>query len=87
MREAVRGAPTHTRFVVFDAEGVNHVDVAGLEALRELTEDLDHDGIALLVARLKTPVQMRFDESGLTDLIGPERFHPTVSAAVAATDG
>src|SRR4051794_17239618 len=85
VREALRGAPTPARRVVFDAEGVNHVDAAGEDALRELVEDLRHEGIVLLVARLKTPVQERFDQSGLSDAIGREHFYATVRAAVAAT--
>jgi MFS superfamily sulfate permease-like transporter len=84
VREAVRGAPTPTQSVVFDAEAMNHVDVAGLDALQELSDDLGRDGIRLLVAHVKTPLQQRFDESGLTDQIGRERFHPTVAAAVLA---
>jgi SulP family sulfate permease len=84
VREALRGAPTPPRWLVFNAEAVAHVDAAGLEALRELTEDLRRDGIGLLVARLKTPAQELFDESGLSDVIGRDHFHPTVRAAVAA---
>lgn len=85
VREAIRGAPTPTRWLVFDAEGVNYVDAAGVAALRELGEDLGRDGIEMLVARLKTPVQERFDDSGLSEAIGRENFHPTVHAAVAST--
>ena len=84
LREALRGAPTEARWLVFDAEALSHVDAAGLEALGEEADDLAKDGIGLLVARLKTPVQERFDESGLTDKIGRDRFHPTVRSAVDA---
>jgi hypothetical protein len=38
----------------------------------------------LLVAHLKTPLETRFDESGLSEQIGRERFYPTVRAAVGA---
>src|SRR4051794_39932243 len=82
--EAIRGAPSPARWLVFDASAVNHVDVAGLEALRELAEDLERDGIGLLVANLKSPVQVRLDDSGLTEAIGADRFYPTVQAAVEA---
>jgi MFS superfamily sulfate permease-like transporter len=84
VREALRGTPVEARWLVFDAEAVSHVDSAGLDALRELAEDLRQKGIGLLVARLKTPVQEGFDESGLTEAIGRDRFHPTVRAAVEA---
>src|SRR3954447_25542442 len=70
VREAVRGAPSVTRFVVFDAEGVTNVDAAGVQALRELRDDLEDEGTEMLVARLKSPTRTRFDETGLTDAIG-----------------
>jgi sulfate permease, SulP family len=82
--EAVRGAPTPARWLVFDGEGLTHVDSAGLGAVEQLLEHLRKDGVALATARLKAPIRRRFDESGLTDRIGAERMHPTVRAAVAA---
>jgi high affinity sulfate transporter 1 len=84
VNEAVRGAPTPTRWLVFDAEAVTNVDAAGLRALREMHDDLEHEGVGLLVARLKSPMAQHFDEAGLTDEIGSGRFHPTVRAAVSA---
>ncbi|MEP6952766.1 MAG: SulP family inorganic anion transporter [Solirubrobacteraceae bacterium] len=83
IREAVNGALTETHDLVLDAEGVTHVDVAGLEALGELRAGLARDGITLRVARMKAPVRARLADSGLVRAIGPERFHPTVRAAVA----
>jgi sulfate permease, SulP family len=85
--EAIRGAPSQARWLVFDASAVNHVDAAGLDALRELVEDLGHDGVALVVAHLKTPLEEDFEVSGLTGAIGRERFYPTVEAAVASVAG
>ena len=41
-------------------------------------------GVTLMVARLKSGLRHRFDEGGVTAVIGPARFHPTVRAAVAA---
>jgi SulP family sulfate permease len=83
VREAIHGARTETHDLVLDAEGVTHVDVAGLEALGELTTGLARDGITLRVARMKTPVRERLEDAGVAQTIGLERFHPTVRAAVA----
>jgi sulfate permease, SulP family len=85
--EAVRGAPTPARWLVFDGEGLTHVDSAGLAAVEQLLEHLGKDGVALAAARLKAPIRQRFDESGLTKRIGADRMHPTVRAAVAACAG
>jgi sulfate permease, SulP family len=85
VREAVRGARSETHDLVLDAEGMTHVDVAGLEALRDLTAGLARDGITLRVARMKAPVEQRLADAGVARDIGPERFHPTVRAAVDAS--
>jgi sulfate permease, SulP family len=78
--EAVRGAPTTTHAIVFDAEAVTHVDATGLAALDDLVEALRKDGIELSVARAKTPLTARFAEGGLSRIA----LHPTVRAAVEA---
>jgi SulP family sulfate permease len=80
--EAVRGAPTPTHSVIFDAEAMTHVDATGLAALDELRETLRKEGVTFSVARAKSPLRKRLDEAGLTARIGEERFYPTVRAAV-----
>ena len=83
MHEAIRGAPSVPHDLVLDAEGMTHVDSAGLDALGDLSEALAHDGVTLRVARMKAPVQDRLEDAGITARIGHEHFHPTVRAAVA----
>jgi SulP family sulfate permease len=88
--EALHAAPSHTDWLVFDAEALTHIDATGSEALIELTTSLRNDGVQLVLARLKEGPKRRFDEAGLTNAIGEERFYPTVRAAVDAyahTDG
>jgi sulfate permease, SulP family len=84
VREAVRGAPTPTRWVVFDAESVTHVDAAGIAAIRDLADELGDENATLVFARVKSPLRGRFDEVGLTEAIGERHFYPTVRAAVGA---
>ena len=85
VREAIRGAPSATHDLVLDAEGIAHVDSAGLDALGDLCEDLAHKGVTLRIARMKAPVQDRLEDAGVADRIGHDRFHPTVRAAVSAS--
>jgi anti-anti-sigma factor len=80
--EAIDGAPTDTRWVVLDAEGLNGVDASGVEVLEQLVQGLRAKGVAFVVARLKSPVRDVFDASGLTELIGRARFPPSVDAGV-----
>ena len=84
VREAVRGAPTPARWLVFDAEAMVQVDSAGLQAIEDVARDLEHEGVTLVVARMRAVTRQRFDESGMTDAIGPDHFHPTVRSAVEA---
>lgn len=81
--EAIRGARTKPHTVVFDAEGVTHVDLAGIDALRKLSQDLRDADIELVVARMKTRVEGRLGELA-GDEFPPERCYPTVHAAVDA---
>ena len=85
VREAIRGAPTETHDLVLDAEGMTDVDSAGLAALGDLSESLAKDGIALRVARMKSPIHDRLEEAGVAARIGRDHFHPTVRAAVRAS--
>jgi MFS superfamily sulfate permease-like transporter len=84
VREAVRGAATPTRAVVFDAEAITQVDIAGMEALQDLSRELAGEGITLTMARVSTLVRGLLDEAGVSEAIGAANFHPTVHAAVAA---
>jgi high affinity sulfate transporter 1 len=84
IREAIDGSPTPVRWLIFDAEALTHVDATGLEMLRSLLDDLETAGIVFLVARAKHPLTERLRATDVWERIGPDRFLPTVRAAVAA---
>ena len=84
VHEAIIAAPTPTSWFVFDAEAVNHIDSTGIETLLDLTRDLRREQITLVVARLRSRMRQDFDVAGLTDVIGPEHFYPSVKLAVEA---
>jgi hypothetical protein len=69
---------------VLDAEGLTNVDSAGLDAIGALATGLAGEGIVLHVARMKTPMHERLEDADVADVIGPERFHPTVRTGVSA---
>ena len=69
---------------MLDAEAVTHADSTGLEALQKLTEDLRRAEITLVVARLRTHMTQQLEQAGLTEVIGRDRFYPTIHAAVDA---
>ena len=82
VREAVRGAPQRVHWLVFDAEAMARVDATGLEALQDIERALAHDGVTLLLARMKGALEARLTGTGLGASIGQDRRFPTVRAAV-----
>ena len=86
IREAVAGAPSETRFLVFDAEGFLGLDASGVEAFEQLVTALGASGVTLVIARMKSHVEEVFTTNGLTGRVGPDHFFPTVDEAVAWCD-
>lgn len=84
IREAVAGAPTPVRSLVFDAEALTHIDATGIAALKELIQSLREERIGLAFARLKDPTHRTLREAGVLETIGEEHAYPTVRAAVEA---
>jgi high affinity sulfate transporter 1 len=82
--EALDGAPTPTRWLVFDAEGIAAIDSTGTEMLEQLMDQLATTGASLVVARAKQPLLDAFDSVGLTRRIGAANFYPNVESAVNA---
>jgi SulP family sulfate permease len=82
IREAVRGAPERVSWLVFDADAMTHVDATGVEALQDLDRLLERDGITLLLARMKGPLEARLEGTSFGASMGPDRRFPTVRAAV-----
>jgi sulfate permease, SulP family len=86
IQEAIGAAPTETRWLVFDAESVTHVDSTGMEGLADLAEELRRAGSTLVVARLRYRMRDEFELAGVTAAIGADRFYQSVERAVEAYD-
>lgn len=84
VREAIRASLSPPEWLVFDAEAVTHADSTGLDALASLARDLRRDGITLVLARLRSPMQEQLELAGVLDEIGRDHLFPTVRAAVDA---
>jgi high affinity sulfate transporter 1 len=72
------------RWIVIAAEPITDIDATAGETLSALLDELDAEGIELAFAELKDPVRDRLRRYGIADLMGPERFFPTLGVAVAA---
>jgi sulfate permease, SulP family len=84
---AVDGAPKPVGHVVLDASAISDIDASAEVALREVLDGLHERSIELRVARATDELEDRFDGVGLTEQIGRDHFHGTVTAAVMACQG
>jgi high affinity sulfate transporter 1 len=80
--KAVDESSTPVRRIVVAAEPVTSIDVTSADMLRELIRILGERDIALHFAELKDPVRDKLRRFEMLDIVGDERFHPTVGSAV-----
>lgn len=73
--------------LVLAAEPITDVDTTAAEELADVDDWLAGQGIALVLAELKGPAKDALDRYGMNGRFGPERFAPTVGAAVDAVTG
>jgi MFS superfamily sulfate permease-like transporter len=82
IREGIAGAQSPVRWLVFDAEALNHTDATGVRMLTELIKSLRKESITFVFARLHDPTEHHLDQAGVLDLVGEDHLYPTVRAAV-----
>jgi MFS superfamily sulfate permease-like transporter len=81
---ALLEASGQVEWVVLDAEAWMYLDATAIDTLEQLQAELAARDVTLAFARLKGRQREIFEETGLAQLVGTERFFPTVRAAVAA---
>lgn len=79
---ALAAGPAPPRLFVLDAVGMTDIDFTGTIALRSVLDHLDHQHIAVAVARVGERMRDGLEKSGLLDRIGPSRLFPSVDEAV-----
>jgi SulP family sulfate permease len=72
------------KFLVIDAEGINHIDATGEEMLVHAVEGLKETGIETYFTRMKKQVSESLDRTGFTEEIGEEHFHRSLYRALSA---
>ncbi|TVR71385.1 MAG: sulfate permease [Sphaerobacteraceae bacterium] len=70
--------------LVLVGTAINDIDASALETLEELNLQLSSAGVTLHLAGFKATVLERLRRTLLMQMIGPDRTHLTVNAAVAA---
>jgi MFS superfamily sulfate permease-like transporter len=87
IRDAVAQADVPTRAVVLDLEMTGELDVPALDMLAELNDELDDDGIRLVLARVHAATSTGLERSGLLARLGPDGVHDHVVDAARAVQG
>jgi MFS superfamily sulfate permease-like transporter len=87
VRSRVRAAGTGVHTVILAAEPITGIDTTAIDELIELDEYLASHGIRLILAEMKDPVVDVLRAYGVTDRFTPDRFAPTVGAAVDEITG
>ena len=83
IRSAVATSSTPVRWVVVAAEPVTSVDVTAADAVSELDDTLQAEGIELCFAEMKDPVKDKLKRFGLFTRFGEHTFFPTLDEAVS----
>jgi SulP family sulfate permease len=72
------------KFLVIDAEGINHIDATGEEMLLHTVQGLKETGIETYFTRIKRQVSESLDRTGFTDEVGESHFHRSLYRALSA---
>ncbi len=81
---ALVGSSDQLSWLVLNAEAWTFLDATAIDVLARLHGELAERGVVLCFARLKGRQREIFEQTGLTERIGADRFFPTVRAAAAA---
>jgi high affinity sulfate transporter 1 len=70
--------------VLVDAEAVNQIDVSASDALLNIIQELERQGITFAFARVRDYVRERMRLAGLEAIVGSANFHERVTDGVRA---
>ncbi len=87
VRQVVADAGPEVHTAILAAEPITAVDTTAVDELVQLDDFLASKGVTLLIAEMKGPVKDQCRRYGLNERFGPDRFYPTVGAAVDELTG
>lgn len=70
------------RYIIVDAESINHIDATGEEMLHSLARSLDKSGVEFLFARTKLQVMVVLIRTGFVEQLGEDHFLRTRTEAL-----
>jgi high affinity sulfate transporter 1 len=87
VRGLVEHAPTPIRWFVIDAGAITDIDYSAAQAIRDLFDDLAHQGVGIVFGRVSPYLRSDMDRHQITVTIGETRIFTTLHEAIAAVRG
>jgi high affinity sulfate transporter 1 len=84
LKAALAASHPPTKHVLVDGEAVNQIDVSACDALLNIIQELQNEGITVAFARVRDHVRERMRLGGLEAIVGPANFHERVTDGVHA---
>ncbi len=72
------------KYLVVDAEGINHIDATGEEMLIHVVHGLEEAGVETYFTRIKQQVRASLDRTGFIEELGEEYFHRSLYRVLTA---
>ena len=83
-RAAIADAQQPVRWFLLNMEGNTEVDITGLDALEDVRQQCEKEGIVMALVRVKHEVITMLDKHGIAERIGHDHIYPTLPTAVSA---
>jgi sulfate permease, SulP family len=87
VRSLVKRAPTPIRWFIVDAGAITDIDYSAAQSLRDLLDDLAHQGVGMVFARVSPYLRSDMDRHCITVAIGEARIFATLHEAIVAVRG
>jgi len=87
VRLLVKRAPTPVRWFIVDAGPITDIDYSAAQSVRDLLDDLAHQGVGIVFARVSPYLRSDMDRHRITMAIGETRVFTTLHEAIAAVRG
>jgi MFS superfamily sulfate permease-like transporter len=84
LKAALAASRPPTKHVLLDAESVNVIDITACDALLNLIQELQSQGITFAFARVRDEVRERMRLGGVEAVVGSTNFHERVTDGVRA---
>jgi len=87
VRGLVEHAPTPIRWFVVDAGAITDIDYSAAQSIRDLFDDLAHQGVGIVFGRVSPYLRSDMDRHQITVTIGETRIFTTLHEAIVAVRG